>query len=66
MEASPFKLLKTDIDGKMNPYSDEDYAWLAMEWFFQNGRRNPTRLEIMDGILEQVSNQIRKLSKKYE
>lgn len=50
----PFQLFKTTDAAGLQPFEEDDYAWLAMEWFFQNGRRMPSKQEIFNGILECV------------
>ena len=55
-DPSPFQLFKYpegDLDS-LQPFEEDDYAWLAMEWFFQNGRRMPSKQEILNGILMSV------------
>ena len=38
-------------------YDKNDYIWLAMKWFTQNNYRNPTKREILDGLLLEVKYQ---------
>ena len=44
-ESSQFHLIneKASQDGHLVPFQEQDYAWLAMEWFFQSGKRMPSR-----------------------
>ena len=51
-DPSPFQLIRKGEGAEMNPFGEDDYAWLAMEWFFSNGRRMPSKHEILNGIIE--------------
>lgn len=52
-DPSPFVLLK----GGGKPYENSDYIWLAMRWLEMNNNRYPSKREILEGLLEEVSKQ---------
>lgn len=52
-DPTPFRLQKDG--GKL--YDKEDYAWLGMNWLEKNSYRNPSKRQVLEGILLEVRNQ---------